>query len=84
MKKIFTFMLALAGFMPVMADDLSGYDANNVIGWAAVGGKTTGSQDQNKMIVTNFNELKTALNSKESKRTIYISGEITMEQRLRA
>ena len=82
MKKIFTFMLALVGFMPVMADDLSGYDANNVIGWAAVGGKTTGGQDQNKMIVTNFNELKTALNSKESKRTIYISGEITMEQRL--
>ena len=82
MKKIFTFMLALVGFMPVMADDLSGYDANNVIGWAAVGGKTTGGQDQNKMVVTNFNELKAALNSKESKRTIYISGEITMEQRL--
>ena len=82
MKKIFTFMLALAGFMPVMADDLSGYDANNVIGWAAVG-KTTGSQDKNEITVTTFADLQKALNTSGA-RTIYISGEITMEQRLRA
>lgn len=82
MKKIFTFMLMASALTPICAEDLSEYDANNVIGWAAVGGKTTGSQDQNPVTVTNFTELKNALNSKESKRTIYISGEITMDQRL--
>lgn len=72
----------LAALMPCKAQELSEYDANNPIGWAAVGNKTTGSQDQNTMTVTNFNELKNALNSKENKRTIYISGEIIMDQRL--
>lgn len=82
MKQLLTFMLMVSAWTPIAAEDLSEHDANNVIGWAAVGGKTTGSQDQNPVTVTNFTELKKALNSKESKRTIYISGEITMEQRL--
>ena len=81
MKKIFVMMLALAGMMPIQAEELSEHDANSPIGWAGVG-KTTGGQDQNPVTVTTFNELKTALNSKESKRTIYIKGEIVMEQRL--
>lgn len=67
--------------MPALCEDFSVYDANKPVGWAAVG-KTTGSQDKNPVTVTTFNELKNALNSKESQRTIYISGEITMEQRL--
>ena len=81
MKKIFTLVLSLATLMPAMAEDLSEHDANNVIGWAAVG-KTTGGQDKNAVTVTNYNEFKTALNSKTRPLTIYIDGEITMEQRL--
>lgn len=81
MKKILTLMMMLAALMPLHADDLSEHDANNPVGWAAKG-NTSGSQDQNEMTVTTFTELKNALNSKESKRTIYISGEITLEQRL--
>ena len=83
MKKFFTLMLftAILTSAPAAAEDLSEHDANDVIGWAAVG-NTTGGQDQNPVTVTNFTELKNALNSKESKRTIYISGEITLEQRL--
>ncbi|MBQ9561185.1 MAG: chromophore lyase [Prevotella sp.] len=81
MKKFFTFVALLAAMMPAMGEELSQYDANKPVGWAAVG-KTTGGEDQNPMTVTTFNELKTALNSKESKRTIYIKGEITMDQRL--
>ncbi len=80
MKKWMMFMLAWAALAPVSAADLSEHDANNVIGWAAVG-KTTGSQDQNKVTVTNFKELKAALNQ-SGKRTIYLSGVITLEQRL--
>ncbi|MBO7645973.1 MAG: hypothetical protein J6S52_03060, partial [Prevotella sp.] len=83
MKKFFTLMLftAILTLAPAAAEDLSEHDANDVIGWAAVG-NTTGGQDQNPVTVTTFTELKNALNSKESKRTIYISGEITLEQRL--
>lgn len=81
MKKLFTLMIALATLMPTQAEELSTHDANNPIGWAAVG-NTKGSEDQNEVTVTTFTELKNALNSKESKRTIIISGEITMEQRL--
>ena len=81
MKKLFTLIIAMAVLLPMQADDLSSHDANKPIGWAAVG-NTKGSEDQNEMTVTNFTELKNALNSKDSKRTIIISGEITMEQRL--
>ena len=81
MKKIFTMVLSLATLMPAVAEDLSEHDANDVIGWAAVG-KTTGGQDKNAVTVTNYNEFKTALNSKTRPLTIYIDGEITMEQRL--
>lgn len=77
MKQLLTFMLMVSAWTPIAAEDLSEHDANNVIGWAAVGGKTTGSQDQNPVTVTNFTELKKALNT-SGKRTIYISGEITM------
>jgi pectate lyase len=80
MKKIFTLMLALAAIMPMKAAGLSEHDANNVIGWAAVG-KTTGSQDKNEITVTTFADLQKALNTSGA-RTIYISGEITMEKRL--
>lgn len=81
MKKLLTLMLAMVATTTLWADELSIYDANKPIGWAAVG-NTTGSQDQNKITVSNFTELKNALNSKDSKRTIIISGEITMDQRL--
>lgn len=82
MKKIFTLMLSLAVLMPAVAEDLSEHDANNVIGWAAVDNKTTGGKDQNKVTVTTYTEFKNALNSKTRPLTIFIDGEITMEQRL--
>ena len=81
MKKIFTLVLSLATLMPAMAEDLSEHDANDVIGWAAVG-KTTGSKDQNEVTAKTFTEFKNALNSKKRPLTIYIDGEITMDQRL--
>ena len=81
MRKIFTLMLSLAALMPAVAGELSKYDANKPIGWAAVG-KTTGSKDQNEVTAKTFTEFKNALNSKTRPLTIYIDGEITMEKRL--
>ena len=83
MKKFFTLMLftAILTSAPAAAKDLSEHDANDVIGWAAVG-KTTGGQDKNAVTVTNYTEFKNALNNKTRPLTIYIDGEITMEQRL--
>ena len=81
MKKIFTLVLSLATLMPAMAEDLSEHDSNDVIGWAAVG-KTTGGKDQNEVTVKTFTDFKNALNSKTRPLTIYIDGEITMDQRL--
>ena len=81
MRKIFTLILSLASLMPSMAEDLSKYDANKPIGWAAVG-KTTGSKDQNEVTAKTFTEFKNALNSKTRPLTIYIDGEITMDKRL--
>ena len=81
MRKIFTLVLSLAALIPAVAGELSKYDANKPIGWAAVG-KTTGSKDQNEMTVKTYTEFKNALNSKTRPLTIYIDGEITMDKRL--
>ena len=81
MRKIFTLVLSLAILMPAVAGELSKYDANKPIGWAAVG-KTTGGQDKNEVTVKTYTEFKNALNSKTRPLTIYIDGEITMENRL--
>jgi len=64
----------------VSAQGVSQYDLNQAIGWASVDELTTGSNDENPVVVTTTNELTNALKGND-KKTIYIKGELTFTGR---
>lgn len=67
---------------------LSPYDENAPVGWASIGlsNGCTGSNNQNPVVVTNEEELRAALQGckgGKASKTIYISGEIFLAEKLR-
>ena len=65
---------------------LSPYDENAPVGWASIGGTCTGSNNQNPVVVTTYDELKSALQGckgGKASKTIYISGQIECPEKLR-
>ena len=85
MKKIVAFItnfvLVLSAPSWAAAQDRSIYDQNRPIGWGAVDGGITGSEDENPVVVTTLEELEAALDkkSKTTKKTIYIKGVIRVD-----
>lgn len=61
---------------------MSEYDYNKPVGWATIDGEITGSNDENPILVTNYTELRQALNRQATPRTIYIQGEIEFSGQL--
>lgn len=55
---------------------LSKYDLNQPIGWSNVGGKVTGSEDKNPVLVSTMSQFLEAMKGTEQ-RTIYVSGTLT-------
>ncbi len=65
---------------------LSPFDENAPVGWASVGTECTGSNNQNPVVVTTEEELRSALQGckgGKASKTIYISGEIFLGEKLR-
>lgn len=65
---------------------LSPYDENSPVGWASIGQECTGSNDQNPVVVSNEEELRSALQAckgGKASKTIYISGNIEVTEKLR-
>ncbi len=85
MKKIF----ALLGFLMLSISSfaqLSPYDENYPVGWASIKGECTGSNNQNPVVVSTYEELKSALQGckgGKASKTIYISGNIEVPEKLR-
>lgn len=61
---------------------MSEYDYNCPVGWANIDDEVTGSEDENPILVTNYTELRQALNRQATPRTIYIEGEIEFSGQL--
>ena len=85
MKRLITLSLLLLSAFNVKADgSLSPYDLGRPIGWATVEGQTTGSNDENAVVVSSLSELNAALKTARDnikkdagyKMTIYVKGEI--------
>ena len=64
---------------------LSPFDENAPVGWASVGTECTGSNNQNPITVSTYDDLKNALKTaaKGTPQTIYISGEIYCPEKIR-
>ena len=65
---------------------LSPFDENAPVGWASIGTECTGSNNQNPVTVTTEEELRAALQGckgGKASKTIYISGEIFLGEKLR-
>lgn len=65
---------------------LSPYDENAPVGWASIGQECTGSNNQNPVVVTSEEELRAAMQAckgGKASKTIYISGQITINEKLR-
>lgn len=66
---------------------LSPFDENAPVGWASIGleGGCTGSNNQNPVVVTTYDDLKKKLGlaAKGTPQTIYISGEIYCPEKIR-
>lgn len=65
---------------------LSPYDENMPVGWASIGMECTGSNNQNPVVVTTEEELRAVLQAckgGKASRTIYISGNIAINEKLR-
>lgn len=56
----------------------SNHDEFKPVGWGSVESVTTGSEDENQVTVTTFDELKTAFKGTD-KKTIFISGELKVD-----
>lgn len=85
MKRLITLSLLLLSAFNVKADgSLSPYDLGRPIGWATVEGQTTGSNDENAVVVSSLSELNAALKTARDnikkdagyKMTVYVKGEI--------
>lgn len=77
-RRLFISLLVAAAGMfcnPAFAQ-LSPYDANKPIGWAALGNGTTGNQTDNSVVVHSEEELKAAVKTGMQDKTIYLSGSI--------
>ena len=88
MKKKFTFILAIMLVMGIQSTkaQLSPYDENYPVGWASINGECTGSNNQNPVVVTTEEELRSALQGckgGKASKTIYISGNIEVKEKLR-
>ncbi len=65
---------------------LSPMDENSPVGWASIGKACTGSNNQNPVVVTTEQELRNALQAckgGKASKTIYISGNIEVKEKLR-
>lgn len=65
---------------------LSPIDENSPVGWASIGKACTGSNNQNPVVVTTEQELRNALQAckgGKASKTIYISGNIEVKEKLR-
>ena len=65
---------------------LSPYDENAPVGWASIGKECTGSNNQNPVVVTTLDELRSAMQGckgGKASKTIYISGNIEVPEKLR-
>ncbi len=83
--KIFKFTLFVVALMigvtPIKAQDMSEYDLNAPMGWGTVDGEITGSEDENPILITNYDDLVSNLKGTQ-KRTLYIQGEIEVPGRI--
>lgn len=87
MKKVFVIIVVMAtlGIADCYAQ-LSPFDENSPVGWASIGMNCTGSNNQNPVVVTTEDELRTALQGckgGKASKTIYISGNIEVKEKLR-
>ncbi len=72
---LFVIVALMVGVSPSKATSLSGYDLNAPMGWGTVDGEITGSEDENPILITTYDELVSNLKG-TLKRTLYIQGEI--------
>lgn len=80
MKKTLLLLAMLGASMSALAQGVSQYDLNQPIGWASVGGETTGSSDEEPVTVTTMSQFVNALKG-TAKKTIYVKGEIVFSSR---
>lgn len=84
-KAIITIITFALGITNTFAQ-LSPYDENAPVGWASIGTECTGSNNQNPVVVTTEEELRSAMQKckgGKASMTIYISGEIFLGEKLR-
>lgn len=65
---------------------LSPFDENAPVGWASINGECTGSGNQNPVVVSTLDELRSAMQAckgGKASKTIYISGNIEVPEKLR-
>lgn len=71
------FLLLNLAVLPTYANS-SEYDEHKPIGWGSVESVTTGSEDENQVTVTTFDQLKAEFKGTD-KKTIFISGELKVD-----
>ncbi len=83
-KRIFALVLLCSCVISECRAQLSEFDANEPIGWAALGNGTTGDQTNTVYHVTNFDEMKNAfkkINGTIKDRTVYFDADIYVPEK---